>query len=447
MKHTYYFADDASAVNYRRALSLSAGIRKRVQVVIIIGPSGSGKTTLGRELIAAAGGTDEAVKMITPMPEDRNSFTAQAVAFLKAGFVHFDNVSRLRKGVRNALIELARGGAFTWTPTGGKVPLSILTPRCFVVINGHDGNWIAPELERVALVIRLAQSVAAWAAFHSGRPFHDPVAWAEHLEELKKKWRSEQGPLRAIPGIPVRMLDELDPWPAVPAPAPGVIPIQISPEGDVITNAGMTHAAAKALLKWSKAQEKELRPAPVINASVDIETWGTAARSAVSAIGAVKFNALGVIVGRPFYMRIDIKSCIAAGLTLDADTMVWWMGQDDEARREVCKAGASLRCVLEAFAWWLCDGNGKEINVWGNGWDFDGGRLGDAYAATGIRLPWDYWHGRDLRTLEAEFPSVKDEAEGVAHNALDDAIGQAKKITRIWAEKEKLQHPMMEVKS
>ena len=217
-----------------------------------------------------------------------------------------------------------------------------------------------------------------------------------------------------------------------------VAQVSVSKGGEIAVLGRMTFDAAKVLQGWVKDQVKELRPPAAINASVDIETWGTAAGSAVSAIGAVKFTAAG-IVGQAFYMRIDIRSCIDAGLKLDAETMVWWMGQDDDARKEVCKAGVSLRCALEAFGWWLCDGNGKDINVWGNGWDFDGGRLGDAYAAARMRLPWDYWQGRDLRTLEAEFPAVKDEPEGVAHNALDDARAQAKKILRIWAEKARLQ--------
>lgn len=223
-------------------------------------------------------------------------------------------------------------------------------------------------------------------------------------------------------------------WPH-PAPAsPGVIQIAVDSVGEVITSAGMTHAAAKALLKWGKQQEKELRPLPAIHASLDIETWGTQARAAISAIGAVKFTAAG-IVGNPFYIRVDLQSCIDAGLSVDPDTMLWWMKQDEAARREVCQAGVSLRTALEALAWWLLDGNGREIGVWGNGWDFDGGRLTDAYAALKMRAPWDYWQGRDQRTLEAEHPEVKDEAEGVAHNALDDARGQAKKIIRLWAAK------------
>jgi hypothetical protein len=438
MKNTYHFADSDSAAHYQHALKWAAGIRTGVQVVIIIGPSGSGKTTMGRELIAAAGGDEEAVKMVTPLPEDRAGFTAQAVQFLKAGVVHFDNVYRIRKGVRNGLLELARGGAFTWTPTGEKVPLAILTPRCFVVINGHDGPLLTPELARVALVIRLA---AAPEHARHGRIFYVPSSGSdEHVRKMIQEFSCLCEALKLPYAGPLK-----PPATETEAPTRGEIikearilsKLCISDDNKVVSIGKLTFASAKALEVWVKDQVKELRPPPSIHASVDIETWGTASGSAVSVIGAVKFNAKG-LVGIPFYIRIDLQSCIDAGLSIDPDTVKWWMSQSDDARKEMRAAGVSLRSALEAFGWWLCDGNGKDIGVWGNGWDFDGGRLGDAYAAARLRLPWDYWQGRDLRTLEAEHPEVKDEPEGVAHNALDDARVQARKVIRLWEAKANL---------
>lgn len=164
------------------------------------------------------------------------------------------------------------------------------------------------------------------------------------------------------------------------------------------------------------------------NCMLDIETLGTQPGAAILSIGAVKFHANGV--GAEFYCAVDLRSCLDMGLTIDPDTLMWWMGQPQEARdhiRNPIKKALSLRIALQEFAIWL----GKGCRVWGNGANFDQPLLDLAYHKCRMETPWKFWDAPCYRTVRALYPNHTKVKPKIAHHALYDARAQAETLIQI----------------
>jgi len=166
---------------------------------------------------------------------------------------------------------------------------------------------------------------------------------------------------------------------------------------------------------------------------LDIETMGNKSNSAIVSIGAVEFNmATGETGSEEFSVNVDLQSCIDAGLILTGDTVMWWMQQNEEARKELCKGDAiSLEDALSNLSAWIGD---KQYDVWGNSARFDCGIMTDAYGKFGMKIPWDFRRERDVRTLVALNPSVKEKMgkTGIAHVAVDDCKYQIAYCSATW---------------
>jgi hypothetical protein len=169
---------------------------------------------------------------------------------------------------------------------------------------------------------------------------------------------------------------------------------------------------------------------------LDLETMGTGNTAAIVAIGAVAFDGEGVTMN-PFYCAVDLRTSVELGMQLDVATVLWWVQQSDGARESTFPAHAiPLPQALLGFSEWMGAVNGKE--VWGNGATFDNVILRNAYALVQatqkermgsvgrFECPWSFRNDRCYRTMRAMLPAVDTVAVGVAHNALDDAIYQAK---------------------
>jgi hypothetical protein len=179
-------------------------------------------------------------------------------------------------------------------------------------------------------------------------------------------------------------------------------------------------------------------PAPaavqLVDVMVDIETLGTAPGSAILSIGAVMFGSAGM--GEEFYAPISLASCTEAGLTIDPDTVAWWMKQSDAARNAAFRDDAlSLAVVLGKFRDWFLEQGAEK--PWCQGANFDAPLLEAAYRACGMTPPWKYWNVRDTRTLYDLLGVKVDRARGTHHNALDDARAQAETAV---AALQRLQH-------
>jgi len=114
------------------------------------------------------------------------------------------------------------------------------------------------------------------------------------------------------------------------------------------------------------------------------------------------------------------------------------MEQSEEARKEILADGEPLNKVLADFATFIP----IDAKVWGNGSNFDIGKLETAYGFD--HIPWKFWNIRDVRTiceLSKGLVSKNDiEFIGEKHNALDDAIHQARYVSKMVMEIEKLKN-------
>lgn len=158
---------------------------------------------------------------------------------------------------------------------------------------------------------------------------------------------------------------------------------------------------------------------------VDLETFGSRPGSVIASIGAVAFDPLSGEMGPSFYRVIRPSSCVDAGLTMDVDTVVWWLKQGDQARQALTDGPRyELRDTVAYFTFFWEVVRGKTL--WGHGAAFDEPILRTAFEAVGLKPPWHYADSRCTRTLY-DLAGVKPEREvGVHHNALDDALAQAK---------------------
>jgi hypothetical protein len=159
------------------------------------------------------------------------------------------------------------------------------------------------------------------------------------------------------------------------------------------------------------------------DAMIDTETLGTKPGAAILSIGAVMFGPAGL--GGTFYAPVLLESCVSVGLTMDPATVTWWMGQSDEARAAAFRTDAApLWQVLGDFFDWFVANRAK--HPWCHGATFDVPLLDAAFKACNLAPPWEYWNVRDTRTLY-DLAGVKvDRGAGTHHNALDDAINQAR---------------------
>jgi hypothetical protein len=158
---------------------------------------------------------------------------------------------------------------------------------------------------------------------------------------------------------------------------------------------------------------------------VDIETVGLEPGSALLSIGAVRFGLDGL--DDEFYREITLESCQEAGLEIDANTLEWWLSQDD-AVTSVLTGGESLTEVLAQFGSWYQAHDFDEI--WANSPSFDCEQLEVAFDAVGLSEPWEFRDERDVRTLRSLRSTAEVEMDGTEHDALDDAKYQARIVSK-----------------
>lgn len=150
---------------------------------------------------------------------------------------------------------------------------------------------------------------------------------------------------------------------------------------------------------------------------LDLETLGTKPGCVILQLAAVEFEGDAILA--LFDVKIDIKSCLEAGLYIDTETLKWWSQQENIG--SVMTGTESLREALEAFSRWvaLCESG----EIWANGASFDFPILAAAYEKVGLEQPWSFRDERCLRTVRA-LSGVGDlkgrELVGLAHDAMSD---------------------------
>lgn len=169
---------------------------------------------------------------------------------------------------------------------------------------------------------------------------------------------------------------------------------------------------------------------------IDLETMANESNAAIVSIGATIFNIETGEKFSDFYERVDLQSCLDAGMIVNASTINWWLNQSNSARAEITKTNPSpLALALDKFfTWYKLDGAGKIKRIWGNSNRFDLGILLDGYSAVGRDAPWDFRDERDVRTLVEFAPEIKENEEftGIPHHPVHDCHHQIKYCTKIW---------------
>ena len=161
---------------------------------------------------------------------------------------------------------------------------------------------------------------------------------------------------------------------------------------------------------------------------VDIETLGTKEHAVILSIGAVAFTADEI--GEEFHMALDIQQQLDAGRQMDADTVIWWLEQEQEAQKALLGLDRHpVYNVLGTFGNFVVRHmRSNDDCIWGKGSDFDIVLLRTLYRRSKFKEePWKFWQARDVRTaLMVAGGDVP--FEGVKHDALADAIHQAKQV-------------------
>lgn len=171
---------------------------------------------------------------------------------------------------------------------------------------------------------------------------------------------------------------------------------------------------------------------------LDLETMGTRPTSVILSIGAVIFDrseeGFTLTNENNFYRNVDMKSCQASGLTIDAQTVEFWLDQGLEARKSLREDKVLLAEAVDDFIrWWHYHGlHNGDTTLWCHGPSFDAVILENAIRACYRKTPWKYNAPRDTRTIYdlAGIDIKKEVREGVFHNALDDCLFQVKMVQK-----------------
>ena len=169
-----------------------------------------------------------------------------------------------------------------------------------------------------------------------------------------------------------------------------------------------------------------------MRAMIDIESFDTGPNAHVASVGVCVFDHERVVDSRYWAMNREDQ-----GGTFNADTVMWWMSQGNEARAAIVDFQKTpfkeaLTQLNDFFTYkYLVS------TVWAKPPTFDLVILGNLYRRNKMTPKWHYRDERCLRTLmkvaEANGipPFIQEDVHGTAHNALDDAISQANSLLRI----------------
>ncbi len=177
---------------------------------------------------------------------------------------------------------------------------------------------------------------------------------------------------------------------------------------------------------------------------IDLETLSISPGAAIGTVGAVLVDVLTGEILSEFYERAELKG--QESRLRDSSTMAFWAEQKHLNRlawNEVFSDEVSRRplpCVLQTFCNWMMaiQETYGEVEVMGNGPEFDNVIMVDALKWCGLNDPWHFRFNQSLRTvvwmarllLKVDPRHVPLVAGEVLHHALHDARREAKGLYR-----------------
>lgn len=162
---------------------------------------------------------------------------------------------------------------------------------------------------------------------------------------------------------------------------------------------------------------------------IDLETLSIRTNAVVLSIGAVIFDENNII--DTLHLFLEPESQEAKGRSILPSTVMWWLQQSDEARKNLIAGEKnSTARALEHFTGWVL-GHAPDC-VWGNGAGFDNVITETLMRDYNAPIPWQHYQNQCYRTLKARLTNkaikkgIMWHQPTVAHDALADALAQAK---------------------
>ena len=168
---------------------------------------------------------------------------------------------------------------------------------------------------------------------------------------------------------------------------------------------------------------------------LDVESFGIAEDAALVGIGAVFFDLQTQAIGPTFNAAIHLATSMAAGGTVEASTILWWLGQSEAVRSTVRFGARDVRVVMTEFCDWVrARSDTKTVRTWGNSAAFDCGKISNTLRRLGLDTPWHWTRERCFRTVRNQYPQVEYDPSqkiGEAHDPLVDAMFQVQHLLKL----------------
>lgn len=170
------------------------------------------------------------------------------------------------------------------------------------------------------------------------------------------------------------------------------------------------------------------------NLMIDIETLGTQPDAVILQIGWCRFGPGGVMEERHSasngLIDVAVKRQLEMGRTVDAGTLQWWMQQVAEGTPCPIGGGLDIDYALSDFGRFAKSQGTFFKNVWANSPSFDCVLLDHAFRQNRMEFPFSFRTWLDFRTAmkAMRFDPKTLPRVGTHHNALDDAIWQARAV-------------------
>lgn len=173
----------------------------------------------------------------------------------------------------------------------------------------------------------------------------------------------------------------------------------------------------------------------------DIETLDVEPNSCILSIGSCVFNLLTGEIYASFSARASIKTNLLYDRTISADTLEFWFKESDEARSALFVDTKPLPEIIYDYISWIKNVNfATKPRHWANDPDFDLVILNSIIKKLGFeKLP--FWSFQSVRTIVRAAANADEMVEKelkslfkprVKHDALEDAMAQAKLVSHCW---------------
>lgn len=163
----------------------------------------------------------------------------------------------------------------------------------------------------------------------------------------------------------------------------------------------------------------------------DLETLGLDDDSVIVSIGAARFNEVDEPRDK-MALLLDMKEQQRRGRQIQIGTLMWWMEQNEAARRWNFDSmnRYPVDVALRAFVT-FCQGSSL---YWCRGATFDPILLEHLFKQYGMAVPWKYNQIHDVRSLDELTDGFEEPAGSVAHKPLDDCLMQIAQVQRVFGQ-------------